>query len=56
MKEQLHSLLLQCVRVWKLLRRPTAEEYKTVAKVSALGVLFLGLLGFVVALLMKAIV
>ncbi|HLC54458.1 MAG TPA: protein translocase SEC61 complex subunit gamma [Candidatus Nanoarchaeia archaeon] len=56
MKEQLRSLFLQCVRVWKLLRRPSAEEYKTIAKISALGVLFLGFLGFIIALVMKIFV
>ena len=50
------SFYLQCVRVWKILRKPSAMEYKTVAKVSAIGVLALGLIGFVISLAVKVIV
>ena len=35
LKEKISSFVLQCVRVWHLLRKPSAEEWKTVSKVSA---------------------
>jgi protein transport protein SEC61 subunit gamma-like protein len=54
-KEQLSSFTLQCVRVWHLLRKPSLEEWKTVSKVSAIGMGVIGLLGFVITLLMKFI-
>ncbi|HTY43726.1 MAG TPA: protein translocase SEC61 complex subunit gamma [Patescibacteria group bacterium] len=46
------SFLIQCKRVWLILRKPTRKEFTTVAKVSALGILVLGLLGFLISLAM----
>ncbi|MBX4196869.1 protein translocase SEC61 complex subunit gamma [Candidatus Pacearchaeota archaeon] len=43
------SFFVQCVRVWHLLRKPSAYEFKSVAKISALGVLAIGALGFIVS-------
>jgi len=50
---RLKSFYFQCIRVWHVLRKPTAYEYKTVAKVSAIGVLILGALGFAIADIIK---
>jgi len=50
---RLKSFYFQCVRVWHVLRKPTAFEYKTVAKVSAIGVLVLGAFGFAIADIIK---
>ncbi len=52
-KEKLTSFYLQCVRVWNLLRKPTNEEFKMVAKVSALGILAIGAVGFIIADIIK---
>lgn len=52
-KEKLGSFLSQCVRVWHLLRKPTTEEFKAVAKISAIGLGLIGLLGFVITLIMN---
>lgn len=46
------SFLLQCSRVWRLLRKPTSDEWKTISKVSALGLGLIGLLGFLITLVM----
>lgn len=54
-KDKINSFYLQCKRVWHLLRKPTSEEFKTVAKVSALGILAIGLVGFVIADIIKVI-
>jgi protein translocase SEC61 complex gamma subunit len=40
-------------RVWRLLKKPTPEEFKTVAKVSAIGLIIIGALGFAIATVMK---
>lgn len=53
MMGKLKSFYFQCVRVWHVLRKPTAFEYKTVAKVSAIGVLVLGAFGFLIADIIK---
>lgn len=53
---KLKSFTLQCVRVWHVLRKPTMEEFKTIAKVSALGILAIGAIGFIISDIMKAII
>ena len=47
------SFSKQCLRVWQLLKRPGKEEYLTVAKISALGIGIIGLLGFAISLVMQ---
>jgi len=51
-KEQMSSFMLQCLRVWHLLRKPSVEEWKTISKISAIGMGLIGLLGFAITLLM----
>jgi len=48
------SFLLKCKRVWHVLRKPTGDEFKMTAKISAIGIVVLGILGFLVSILMKA--
>jgi len=48
----LKSFTSQCLRVWKLLKKPSKTEFTTVAKVSALGLSLIGLLGFAIAIIM----
>ena len=52
-KEKTASFYLQCVRVWHLLRKPSSDEFKAVAKVSALGILAMGAVGFLIADIIK---
>lgn len=52
MIEKIKSFSVQSLRVWKLLKKPTPYEFKTVAKVSALGLGIIGLLGFVISVIM----
>ena len=52
-KTKLTSFVLQCKRVWHVLRKPTNEEFKSISKVSALGILAIGLIGFVLSDLIK---
>lgn len=49
----LKSFGQQCLRVWHLLKKPSREEFKTIAKVSAIGLGVVGLLGFLIAMAMK---
>jgi len=42
----------QSRRVWKLLKKPTREEFVTISKVSAIGLCLVGVLGFTINLLM----
>ncbi len=43
------SFFIQSKRVWHILRKPSNEEFKSIAKISAIGILALGLLGFIIA-------
>lgn len=47
------SFLIQCKRVWHLLRKPTNEEFKMTSKISALGLGAIGLLGFIIGDLIR---
>jgi len=42
----------KCARVWKLLRKPSGQEFKTVAKVSALGLGLIGVIGFIISIIL----
>jgi len=53
MIEKIKSFGGQCVRVWKLLRKPSGTEFKTVAKVSALGLGVIGVMGFFISIIMN---
>jgi len=50
------SFLIKCRRVWHTLRKPTRKEFEQIAKVSAIGILILGALGFILSMAMKAFV
>lgn len=50
---RLKSFIIQSKRVWHVLRKPSGVEYKTVAKVSAIGILIIGAAGFLIATLIK---
>ncbi len=54
MLDRIKSFLLQSSRVWVLLRKPSYEEIKTITKVSALGLLVIGMIGFLISIVMTA--
>ena len=54
--QKLKSFYSQSIRVWKILKKPTNQEFQLVAKVSAIGILVIGLVGFLVALAMNPFV
>jgi protein translocase SEC61 complex gamma subunit len=53
MIEKLKSFLAQCVRVWHVLRKPPIEELKVVSKITALGLLAIGLIGFLISIIIN---
>ena len=48
------SQFLRYVRVWRLLKKPSYQEFKTISKVSAVGLLIIGAIGFVISVSMTA--
>ncbi|MBM3228643.1 protein translocase SEC61 complex subunit gamma [Candidatus Pacearchaeota archaeon] len=51
--QNLKSFVAKSKRVWLVLKKPTRKEYEMIAKVSAVGILLLGFLGFILSLVMK---
>ena len=41
------------LRVWRLLKKPTMEEFKTISKVTAIGLLIIGAFGFIISVAIK---
>ncbi|GBE20003.1 preprotein translocase subunit SecE [archaeon BMS3Abin17] len=50
------SFFVKCRRVWHSLKKPTRKEFEQITKVSAIGILILGILGFLVSIVMKLFV
>lgn len=51
--EKLKSFFVKCGRVWQILRKPGMEEFKAISKVSAIGILVIGVMGFVISNIMN---
>jgi len=49
---KIEGRLAEYLRILRLARKPTSEEFKTVAKVSFAGIIAIGLLGFLIYFLM----
>ena len=47
------SFYVKCRRVWSSLKKPSRKEFEQVAKISAIGIGILGILGFAISLIMK---
>ena len=52
---RLKSFVSQCNRVWHLLKKPNKQEFTTIAKVSAIGLGLIGVIGFFISLGMNII-
>ena len=48
---RLKSFIFECVRVLKVTRKPDKEELKTIVKISGLGMLIIGLIGFLITII-----
>lgn len=48
---RLKSFVGECSRVLKVTRKPDMLEFKTIVKVSGLGIVIIGIIGFVVTML-----
>lgn len=53
---EIKSFLKKCRRVWYALKKPSKQEFEQVAKVSGIGILVLGLLGFLISVAMKSFI
>jgi len=51
----LKSFIKQMIRVWHLMKKPSKKEWTTIAKVSAIGLGLIGLIGFIISIIMNFI-
>lgn len=49
-KNLIQSFIIECKRVLIVTKKPDREEFKTIVKISGLGILVIGLVGFVIHL------
>lgn len=54
-KESIYGFLKQCERVLKVSKKPDADEYKTVAKVTGVGIIIIGVIGFIITILSQVL-
>ena len=47
------SFFFKSKRVWFVLKKPTKEEFLQVTKISAIGILIVGVLGFAISIIMN---
>ena len=45
------TFINECVRVLKVTKKPNKLEFKTIVKASALGILIIGMLGFIIQMM-----
>jgi protein transport protein SEC61 subunit gamma-like protein len=54
--QKLKKFARECQRVLKVLKKPDKQEFLTTAKVSAIGLTIIGLIGFALSMVQQAII
>jgi len=49
--QRIKSFIYQCRIVLRVTKKPTKEEFKTIVKVSGIGIIIIGLIGFIVQII-----
>lgn len=50
-KETISQFIKQCRRVLHISKKPEREEYKNVAKITGIGIIIIGVIGFIITLI-----
>ncbi|MEK6903396.1 MAG: protein translocase SEC61 complex subunit gamma [Nanoarchaeota archaeon] len=45
---KLKGFMRECIRVFRITKKPSKAEYKVVMKVSSIGILLIGFIGFII--------
>ena len=53
--QRFKSFLVECRRVWQVTKKPTKEELKVIVKVTGIGILVIGFIGFVINILWQVL-
>jgi protein transport protein SEC61 subunit gamma and related proteins len=43
----------KCKRVWLVMKRPTKKEFNLISKVTAIGILIIGFVGFIISIIVS---
>lgn len=49
------DLARRCIRIMSISRKPTKEEYEKVAKVTAMGIIVIGVIGLITSVIFSLI-
>jgi len=52
MLNNLKSFFFKSKRVWHVLKKPTREEFLSITKITAIGILAIGVMGFMISIAM----
>lgn len=52
---KLKTFILECKRVFLVTKKPNKEEFKSIAKVTGIGMILIGLIGFIIFMMWQAI-
>lgn len=52
---KLKSFINECLRVLRVTRKPDKIEFKTIVKVSGLGMVIIGLIGFMITMIKELV-
>ena len=55
-KTRAKSFFTECRRVWQVTRKPTKDELKVTLKVTGIGILIIGFVGFLITLLWQLLI
>ncbi|MBI4148509.1 protein translocase SEC61 complex subunit gamma [Candidatus Woesearchaeota archaeon] len=53
--EQFKEFIVECRRVLRITKKPDRQEFTTIVKISGLGMLIIGVLGFLISVLKEAL-
>ena len=54
--QKLKSFIIECQRVLKVTKKPDNEEFQNIVKVSGIGVLVIGLVGFILFIIKELLI
>ncbi len=52
---RLKNFIIESKRVWLITRKPSQSEFKIITKVTGIGILIIGLIGFIIAMIWQVI-
>ncbi len=54
--QKLNAFTLECRRVLRVTRKPSSIEFKTILKVSSIGMLLIGAIGFILQIIKQLMI